>query len=188
MCRRIVLLCLVCFWVGDSVWAQQGSEKPKYIIPPNDIYLLTVASQADCPIQIENAKLLFFIGPGSNWGASYRLRNGGTKPLRIQSITLSMWTAQGVGLTLEELTQDTETAVLPGKLITVREDDPKIEIVPLTDEIRDKMKLRGPLHAVVVLMVQQVKFSDGSVYSDERTSKALQSYFQDITFVEDNAK
>jgi hypothetical protein len=182
MCRRIVLLCLVCFWVGGSVWAQRGSEKRKFIVPPNDLYLLTVASQADCPIQIENAKLLLFIGPGSNWGASYRLRNAGTKPFGIQSITLSMWTAQGVGLTWQELTQDTEKAVLPGELITIKEDDHKIEIVPMTDEIRDKLKLRGPLHAVVVLMVEQVKFSDGSVYSDERTSKALQSYFQNIDF------
>lgn len=188
MCRRILLLCLVCFWLGGSIWAQQRSEERKFIIPPNDMYLLTVASQADCPIQIENANLLFFIGPGSNWGASYRLRNAGTKPLRIQSITLSMWTAQGVGETWQELTQDTEKAVLPGEVITIREDHRKIEIVPLTDEIREKMKLRGPLKAVVVLMVEQVKFSDGSVYSDERTSKALQSYFQSIDFVESKAK
>lgn len=184
MCRRIILLCLVCFCVDGAVWAQQGSEKRKFIIPPNDTYLLSVASQADCPIQIENARLLFFVGPGSNWGASYRLRNTGTKPLTIQSITLSMWTAQGVGLTLEEFTQDTEKAVLPGELVMIREDHSKIEIVPVTDEIRDKMKLRGPLHAVVVLMVEQVRFSDGSVYSDKRTSKALQSYFQNIEFVE----
>jgi len=33
--------------------------------------------------------------------------------------------------------------VLPGELLTTKEDDPKIEIVPLTDEIRDRMKLRG---------------------------------------------
>ncbi len=64
MYRRIVLLCLVCFWLCGTVWAQQLSEERKFIVPPNDMYLLTVASQADCPIQIENAKLLFFIGPG----------------------------------------------------------------------------------------------------------------------------
>lgn len=187
MCCRIVLLCVACFY-ANSVWAQQGSEERQFFIPPNDIYLLTVASQADCPIQIENARLLFFIGPGSNWSASYRLRAAGMKPLRIRSITLSMWTAQGVGSTWEELTQAAEKAVLPGELITIREDDPKIEIVPLTDEIRNRMKLRAPMHAVVVLMVEQVKFSDGSVYSDERTSKALRSYFQNIDFVDSKAK
>jgi len=93
-----------------------------------------------------------------------------------------MWTAQGVGATWEDLSQDSEKAVSPGELIPIREDDRKIEIVPLTDEIRDKLRLRGPLRAVVVLMIEQVRFSDGSVYSDERTSKALKSYFQEIEF------
>ncbi len=179
MCFRIILSCFVCLSVAGSVSAQQSSEQRKFIIPPNDQYLLTVASQADCPIQVENAKLLFFIGPGSSWGASFRLRNGGTKPLRIQSITFSMWTAMGIGSTLEELTQNPENAVLPGQLITIREDH-KIEIIPLTDEIRDRLKLHGPLKAVVVLMIEQIKFSDGSIYSDEHTSKALESYFHNI--------
>src|SRR6266542_6948631 len=182
MCYRIALSCLVCFWVGVSVWAHQSSEEPKFVISPSDTYLLAVISHPDCPIQIENAKLLLFIGRGCNWGASHQLRNVGTKPLRIHSITLSMWTAQGVGATWEDLSQDSEKAVSPGELIPIREDDRKIEIVPLTDEIRDKLRLRGPLRAVVVLMIEQVRFSDGSVYSDERTSKALKSYFQEIEF------
>lgn len=184
MCSRIILSCFVCLRLASTVWAQQVSEDRKYIIPPNDQYLLTVASQADCPIEVENAKLLFFIGPGSGWGASYRLRNGGTKSLAIQSITLSMWTAMGVGSTWEELTQDAEKALLPGEVITIKEDDRKTKIVPLTDAIRDKMKLRGPLKAVVVLMVEQVKFSDGSFYSDKHTSEALESYFKNIDFIE----
>lgn len=188
MCRRIVLLCLLYCWVGGSVWAQQISAERKAVTPPNDTYLMTVASQPDCPIQIEKARILFGIGRGSNWGASYRMRNAVTKPLSIQSITLSMWSAPGVGATWQELPQDAEKAILPGELITLRESNPTIEIVPLTDEIRDKMKLRGPLHAVVVLMVEQVKFSDGSVYSDERTSKALQDYFQNIDIVVQKAK
>jgi hypothetical protein len=185
---RIVLMCVLCFFAGASVWAQQRSEVRKFVIAPNDAYVLTVASQLECPIQIENAKLLLFAGPGSNWGASYRLRSAGTKPLRLKSITLSMWTSQGIGSSWQELTQDTERAVLPGELITIKEDEAKIEIVPLTPEVRDKLRLGGPLHAVVVLMVEQVKFSDGSVYSDERTSKALQSYFQNIDFVQYKAK
>ncbi len=183
MCHRIILYCLIFFSVGGSICAQQQSER-KFVVPPNDIYLLTVASQADCPIQIENASLLFFIGPGSNWGARFRLRNAAVKPLKIQSITFSMWTASGVGSTWQEFTQDAEREVLPGELVTTKEDDPKIEIVPLTDEIRDKMKLRGALQGVVVLMVEQVKFSDGSGYTDERTSKALQSYFAKIELTE----
>ena len=33
-------------------------------------------------------------------------------------------------------------------------------------------------------MVEQVRFSDGSGYTDERTSKALQSYFAKIDLAE----
>jgi hypothetical protein len=170
--------------VQNTVWAQRSPDDRKFITPPDEIYLLTVASQEGCPIQIENAKLLLFIGPGSNWGASYRLRNVGTKPIRIQSVTLSMWTAQGVGESWQQLPQDADKSFLPGEVITIKENSRKLEVVPITDEIRDKMKLRGALHAVVVLMVEQVKFSDGSIYSAERTSKALESYFQNVDFVE----
>lgn len=183
MRRHIVLVCVLCC-VTDYVWAQRESERRKFIVPPNDVCLMTVASQAESPIQIEKAKLLFFVGPGSNWGASYQLRNSGVKALRIQSITLSMWTAQGVGLSWQEITQDSEKAVLPGQLVPIKEDNHNVEIVPLTDEIREKLKLHGPMKAIVVLMIEQVKFSDGSVYSDERTSKAVQDYFQKIELAE----
>jgi hypothetical protein len=178
--RRIVVLCLICLWVGGNVWAQKGSEETRYAIAPSGKYLLTIASQPDCPIQVENAKLLLAIGVGG-WGASYRLRNAGTKPLTIRSITLSMWTEHGIGNTWEDLTQEPAKMVLSGELIPTKDDyKRKTEIVPLTDEIGNKLGLRGPLEVVVVLIVEQVKFSDGTVYSDHRISKELQSYFQRV--------
>ena len=105
MCRRIVVLCLLCLWGGGNLWAQKGPEETRYAIAPSGKYLLTIASQPDCPIQVENGKLLLAIGVGG-WGASYRLRNAGTKPLTIRSITLSMWTEHGIGSSWEEITQD----------------------------------------------------------------------------------
>lgn len=187
MCLRMVLL-LICLGAANGASALQDPAERRFVIPPNDIYLLTVASQADCPIQVEDAKLLFFNGPGSSWSASYRLRAAGVKPIRINSITLSMWTALGVGATWQELVKDSEKSVIPGELIPIKQEGPNVEVLPLTNEIRDRMKLRGPMQAVVVLMVEQVKFSDGSVYSAETTSKALQSYFQKIDIVRDHAK
>ena len=180
MFSRMSLLTVICFWVAGGVGAQERLEKRKIVTPPNDTYLMAVASQPDCPIQIENAKLQFAVAGGSSWGASYRLRNAGTRPLTIRSITLAMWTVSGVGATWQELIEDSQKPVLPRALIPIRQFNSKTETVPLTDEIRDQMKLRGPLRAVVVLLVEQIKFSDGSVYSDEATSKALQSYFQNV--------
>jgi len=180
MWRRIVVLCLVCLWIVGNVWAQKGSEETRYAIAPSGKYLLTIASQPDCPIQVENAKLLLAIGVGG-LGASYRLRNAGTKPVTIRSITLSMWTEHGIGNSWEDLTQEPAKMVLSGELIPIKDDDKrKTEIVPLTDEISNKLGLRGPLEVVVVLIVEQVKFSDGTVYSDHRTSRELQSYFQRV--------
>jgi hypothetical protein len=179
-------LYLVWLCVGGNVWAQKGPEETRYAIAPSGKYLLTIASQPDCPIQVENAKLLLAIGVGG-WGASYRLRNAGIKPLSIRSITLSMWTEHGVGSSWEELIQEPAKAVLSGELIPIKESDKhKTEIVPLTDEISNKLGLRGPLEAVVVLMVEQVKFSDGTVYSAQRISKELESYFQRVDLNQDN--
>lgn len=180
MFARILLLSLICFLSAGTGQAQRKVEDRKFVIAPKESFLLTVVAQPDCPIQIENAKLLFFIGPGSSWGASYRLRNSGTKPLRIQSITLSMWTATGVGSTWQELPQEEYNFISPSQVIKTKEDPRKIEIIPLTDEIRDRLKLRGPLKAIVVLMIEQIKFLDGSVYSAESVSKDLQSYFSTI--------
>ncbi|HKO42012.1 MAG TPA: hypothetical protein VJU84_01875 [Pyrinomonadaceae bacterium] len=180
MFNRTVLLTVICFCVAGSVAAQERLEKRKIVTPPNDTYLIAVASQPDCPIQIENAKLQFAVTGGSSWGASYRLRNAGTTPLSIRSITLAMWTVSGAGATWQELIQDSQKPVLPQALIPLRQFNSTTENVPLTDEIRDQMKLRGPLRAVVVLLVEQITFSDGSLYSDEATSKALQAYFQNV--------
>ena len=44
----------------------------------------------------------------------------------------------------------------------------EIEFVPLTDELRERFKLKGPMKAVGVFMVVRVEFIDGSVYSNEQ--------------------
>jgi hypothetical protein len=66
---------------------------------------------------------------------------------------------------------------MPGETVNGAND----EIVPLTDELRDKLQLRGPMKAVVVLIVESVKFADGSVYNNEAVSRALLAYFLDVS-------
>jgi hypothetical protein len=53
--------------------------------------------------------------------------------------------------------------------------------VPLTDELRDKFQVRGPMQAVVVLMVVRIEFADGTTYSADSTLKALQGYMRKIS-------
>jgi len=50
----------------------------------------------------------------------------------------------------------------------------------MTDDLRERLKFRGPMKAVSVFMVVRLEFADGSVYSDEPTLKALQEYFEQV--------
>ena len=54
------------------------------------------------------------------------------------------------------------------------------EVIPLTDELRAKLQLEEPMKAVVVLLVEKIKFADGSVYNNEGVSQALLGYFNNL--------
>ena len=73
---------------------------------------------------------------------------------------------------------------ITGKLIqpgeTIKEHG-NHRIVPLTTELREKLKLRDTVNAMVVLMVKSITFADGTIYSDESTFKATQSYFERLS-------
>ena len=57
----------------------------------------------------------------------------------------------------------------------------EIEFVPLTDDLRERFKLKGSMKAVGVFMVVRVEFTDGSVYSNEPAFTALQEYFEKMS-------
>lgn len=56
----------------------------------------------------------------------------------------------------------------------------KDEIVPLTDELREKLKLKGEMKSIVILMIVNVEFTDGTEYSDEKTYQAMQIFMDDL--------
>jgi hypothetical protein len=172
---KVLLLLGVFFLSAGTIFPQPSGERIKFIVPPPTDYVLTILSQPECPIRIENPKLLLAVGFG-NWGASFQLRNAAPKALEVQSITFSMWGSGGAGQTWEELAADKYKTVSTGQLITMQEPSRRPEVVPITDEIRRKMKLSGELKAVVVLMIEQIRFSDGTMYQDLATSKALQTF------------
>jgi hypothetical protein len=69
--------------------------------------------------------------------------------------------------------------VPPGELVLLRGED-WTQIVPLTSELREKLKLQGPMQGLVILMVIRVEFTDGTVYDDEKVYKAMVSYMDDL--------
>jgi hypothetical protein len=67
---------------------------------------------------------------------------------------------------------------MPGE---ARNEESPGAIMPLSNETRDKLKLRGSMRAIVVLMSQSIVFADGSIYRDDATCKSLQSYFEELS-------
>jgi hypothetical protein len=155
--------------LGQQVAPQSEN---RYVVVPQDTILLVMASQPDCPLKLQNARLLTSATGSGAWGASYELRNDGTKP--IKTFTAVMWTSYGTGGTLSQPKNLGETLIMPGQ--TVKGGDE--EIIPLTNEMRHKLNLEGRMKAIVVLMIESIKFADGSEYSDETLSQAVLTYFQ----------
>ena len=84
-----------------------------------------------------------------------------------------MWSKSRPKTELQRLVLTGETASVGG--------EEEVEIVPLNDELRTKFKITDrPMGGVVVLMVVRVEFADGSVFSDEKASKALEAYFKKL--------
>lgn len=176
MKQRCLILCLSFLLVSGTGSGQQGAprEKQRYVAAPREFYLLVVASQPDCPLQIEEAKLLLNIEHG--WGISCRLHNKGSKPVRY--VTLAAWSSHGAGSTFSPAS-GREKLIMPGQTVSFEEDGSN-EIVPLTAELRGRLKLRGPMKDVIVLMVESIQFTDGTIFSDSAISKSLLNYFQDL--------
>jgi hypothetical protein len=51
--------------------------------------------------------------------------------------------------------------------------------VPLDSALREKLKLSGKLQTIVILLVDQIEFADGSKYDAQAASKSLLDFFVD---------
>jgi len=135
---------------------------------PAEQALLAVAYQPDSPLEFENPKLLQQIG--GHWGQSFNVRNRGTKPIRAFDIGTSAGSGWGWKA------NDPSAFIVPGQR-PGREEADDDEIIPLTEQLRDQLKLRGPMKGVVILMVVRVEYADGSVYDAGQAFEAMQEFF-----------
>ena len=173
--RHLTLLCLLTLCLPLVVMSQKGETqvKPRYVLLPPEFSLLTVASQPSCPLQLENARLLYNIdaeGNSNRISYGYEFRNKGEKP--IVDFSVVAWTNYGTGGTLTNEWGSKGAQLLPGQAVTYSEDENR-RIVPLTEGLREKLKLNGPLRGITTLIVVRVYFADGSVYQDDKVSNAL---------------
>jgi hypothetical protein len=170
----------VLFLIFSMISLANGQEhdqqtKRRVVIVPSDVVLAVIASQPDSPLEFEMAQTVRYVDGES--GEIYRLRNRGSKPIRAYSI--AVWTTTGGGDVVSEDRAGGPTELLmPGQIVPQSTEEKGLEFVALTTELRDKLKLRGPLQTVMVFMVVRVDFEDGTPFNDEPTLKAMQTYFQ----------
>jgi hypothetical protein len=182
MQSRIALVCLLCLLLSFGAVGQQPDHggKRQLFVPPIDRLMLAVVSQPDCPLQIESAKLLLPV-VGGGLSANYQLRNQGTKPLGIKSVHLLM-IGPDAESAWEDRPKDGSTTPLMPRAFMLGADDPIrfTEIVPLTDEIRNHLKTPDDKLAVVVLMIEEIEFADGTTYNAKDAVKELRAYFKNL--------
>jgi len=174
------LLFLGCAFVltAGSVAGQDsgGAGRAKGVLIPPEIALPVVVSQPDCPLKLEDVVLVKIFDVGME--ERFRVRNTGAKPIR--SYTIGVWNSVQTGWFAGGPIMLGNRLLFPGETYTQFEGSNKTEIVPLTDGLRDKLKLRGPMQAIVVLMITRVEFADGTVYNAEPTFEALQAHFEEM--------
>jgi len=187
--RIAAISCLILLCGSEALGqSQQGErvEKNRYVVVPREIVLTAVASQPDSPLQFENVKFLARINGGGG-GVCFQLRNRGSKPIR--SISFAVLSAPGGPRYSDGWSGKlTGEVVMPGQIVPLSSGDKQDEVVPLTEQLRDKLKIRGPMKAVTVLMVTDVEFTDGTTYNDEPTQKALETYLEGLSSRADSDK
>jgi hypothetical protein len=172
----IVPLTMIFLGASSSLGQMRQSEKSRYIAAPIENIVLSVASQPDCPLKIEDAELFISLEGTNPPVYRYRLANHGQKAIR--SFTVVAWASNATGGTLSgpALWDGRSTNRLLGPGQSVKSGRDQIEIVPWTREARDKLKVDKFL--MVVLLVDHIRFADGSIYDGQSTSKAVLEYFE----------
>lgn len=170
----ILFLMISCSVSAMSITQGKEQEKKQYVAIPPEHILLVIASQPDCPLKFEKAQLL----AGTNGGGTevHKVRNQGTKAIR--AVTIATWSSVNTGSTTSWPRKPTDEVVMPGELVPFDGEEP-MNIVPLTDQLREKLKF-GHMIGVAILIVVKVTFTDGSTYDAEPTFKALRNHVEKL--------
>ncbi len=180
MRKLVFLFPLLLFY--NAVAQDPGNSKGRYVIVPSESVVLVTASQTESPIEIGDLKLLNSVDGNRRSAFQYELRNRGAKPIKYVSVWSVTSAATGGGPLYNghSLTKP----LMPGEKVAVGESS--LGVVKLTALLRESLKLTGPVRAVVVLLIESVEYTDGSVFTDRNTVKALEDYFININSEEIN--
>jgi hypothetical protein len=171
------IVCIVFVGTITVVGGQQSnlSGKKRAVILPREVALPVIVQQPNCPLRIVKFERLLLLDGGAR--NRYEVRNERSQPIRIYYI--AEVNSLGTGYMFGRRIEPPGKLLMPGESDAQDDADDQIEIVPLTKQIRDQLKLEEPLKAVMFLMVVRVEFADGTIYEDDQTKEALTTFFLD---------
>jgi hypothetical protein len=173
----ILATCLISTLALDTIAMQQPTKHERFrcFVEPSDIILTVIAYQPECPLVF--VKALPIHGVDEGVAQIYQVHNRGTKPIR--SFIVATVTSVGAGSRWGETGERQREVLMPGQMYPRALEGNTLELVPLTEELRDRHKLRGPMKGIVTFMIVRVEFTDGSVYDAEPEYKALQTFYEE---------
>lgn len=180
MRHRVITSLIISLLYSSIAFGQQktSAEKiPQYVNVPTDNILVTVASQLDCPLRIEDARFLLK-ADGSGYLIKYTVRNMSLKP--IDFFTVVAWSSDGAGGTLRNPLFKSNELLMPGQTLESVKEGEDYEIIPLMNQVRDKFKFEHKMETMFVLMVDHADFADGSTYKDGKTSESLLQFLGNL--------
>lgn len=179
--KASVLVALLCSPMAAQAQQAEKPVKPRYVtIPPADV-LLTIATQPDCPVQFENVRLLYD-QESKRLRYKFDARNRSSKAVAV--LAIDAWFAGGTGGTIVYDWGEKGQLLMPGQVITEFNVDEK-QIVPLSQEMRKELKLKGEMHNLVVFVVRWAIFADGSNYQGSKDSEATQKFLERFNYPDD---
>ena len=148
--------------------AQDGGRD--CVVMPDDYAVVTIAQQPDSPLRIESAQELVYLNRDP--GFTCEIRNTAKVPVRAYEILVILSNGARFGWGWRAPSE--QEVILPGQTIADNQwGATNARIVPLTQDLRSKLKLDGPFEAIFIAMIVSAEMSDGTVYRDERLKKAL---------------
>lgn len=168
----MIFLCLICACFVAPAYSQEPDQrqKPKYVVVPPEQVFLTIAYQPGCPLEFEEVKYLASLDGGGT--PSFLVRNTGSKPIRSFTVGTPGWTVTW--------SADYTKKLLPPGERVAPSGGGEVEVMPLSNELREKLQLKGPMRDLIVLMVVRVEYADGTVFGDETTYEALIKFVDKI--------
>jgi len=154
----VLVVCAAANHASGQDRAINPNELHQFVVMPRDLGLPLLVAQPEAPLEFVETRLLVNVGSG-NWVPSFRIRNRGTKPIVAFTVASAYgdewgWKAQG-----------SDNYLMPGR-ITSLEEDSRDEIVPLTETLQDRLKLRGSMKGIIALLVVRVQYVDGSEFRE----------------------